>query len=81
MDITTLEHVDSVVILVVSNREWIDILIGQSDKTLPTVLEELEGMLGACDLCHNFVDASTQLEMSSQLDFQLDPLEVDTPFL
>ena len=43
MDITTLEHFDGVEIPVAPSRECVDILIGQSDKALLTVLEEREG--------------------------------------
>ena len=43
MDIAALKHFDHIKIPVATNRECIDILIGQSDKVLLTVLEEREG--------------------------------------
>ena len=43
MDITTLEHFVGIEIPVAPNRECVDILIGQPDKALLTVLEEPEG--------------------------------------
>ena len=43
VDITTLEHFNGVQIEVVPERKRIDILIGQSDKTLLAVLDEYEG--------------------------------------
>ena len=42
VDITTLEHFNGVQIKVVPERKRIDILIGQSDKTLLAVLDEYE---------------------------------------
>ena len=43
VDTSTLEHFDGVEIAVVPDRERVDVLIGQSDKALLTVLEEREG--------------------------------------
>ena len=42
MDITTLEHFDRVEIPVAANRECVDILIGESENSLLTVLEQRE---------------------------------------
>ena len=43
MDIITFKHFDGVETPVAPNRECVEILIGQSHKALPTVLEEREG--------------------------------------
>ena len=44
MDTSTLEHFERVHIPVAPGRRRVDVLIGQSDKSLLTVLEEREGM-------------------------------------
>ena len=44
VDTSALEHFDGVHIPVAPDRRRVDVLIGQSDKSLLTVLEEREGM-------------------------------------
>ena len=44
VDTSTLEHFDGVHIPVAHDRRRVDVLIGQSDKSLLTVLEEREDM-------------------------------------
>ena len=71
-DITTLEHFDGVDTPVAPNRECADILIGQSDKALLTVLEERETKIYTrqtlCSLILGLLQAKEESRMA-QINF------------